>query len=45
MSNKLLKVAIVGTGMIANAGHIPAWKNLKDDVEIIAVSDMLEERA
>jgi len=45
MPDKLLKIAIVGTGMIANAGHIPAWKNLKDDVEIVAVSDMLEERA
>jgi predicted dehydrogenase len=45
MPDKLLKVAVVGTGMIANAGHIPAWKNLKDDVEIVAVSDMLEERA
>jgi len=45
MSDKLLKIAVVGTGMIANAGHIPAWKNLKNEVEIIAVSDMLEERA
>lgn len=45
MSNKLLKIAVIGTGMIANAGHIPAWKNLKDDVEIVAVSDILEDRA
>ncbi len=45
MSKELLKVAIVGTGMIANAGHIPAWKNLKDDVEIVSVSDVIEERA
>jgi predicted dehydrogenase len=45
MPDKLLKIAVVGTGMIANAGHIPAWKNLKDDVEVVAVSDMLEERA
>jgi predicted dehydrogenase len=45
MSEKILKVAVVGTGMIANAGHIPAWKNLKNDVEIVAVSDTLEERA
>lgn len=44
MSNKL-KVAVIGTGMIANAGHIPAWKNLKEDVEIVAVADMLEDRA
>jgi len=45
MSDKLFKVAVIGTGMIANAGHIPAWKNLKEDVEIVAVADVLEERA
>jgi len=45
MSNKLFKVAIIGTGMIANAAHIPAWKNLKEDVEIAAVADIREERA
>jgi predicted dehydrogenase len=45
VSDKLLKVAVIGTGMIANAGHIPAWKNLKEDVEILAVADILEERA
>lgn len=45
MSDKLFKVAVIGTGMIANAGHIPAWRNLKDDVEIVAVSDVQEERA
>ena len=45
MSDKLFKVAIIGTGMIANAGHIPAWKNLKQDVEIVAVADILEDRA
>lgn len=45
MSDKVFKVAIIGTGMIANAGHIPAWKNLKEDVEIVAVADVLEDRA
>ena len=45
MPKELLKVAVIGTGMIANAGHIPAWKNLKEDVELVAVADMLEERA
>ncbi|MBD3184497.1 gfo/Idh/MocA family oxidoreductase [Candidatus Poribacteria bacterium] len=39
------RIGIIGTGMIANAGHIPAWKNLEDDVEIVAVSDILEDRA
>ncbi|MGY8824604.1 MAG: Gfo/Idh/MocA family protein [Candidatus Latescibacterota bacterium] len=37
MSEKRLKIAIIGAGMIANAGHIPAWKNLADDVEIAAI--------
>jgi len=45
MSEKLFKVAVIGTGMIANAGHIPAWKNLNEDVEIVAVADVLEDRA
>jgi predicted dehydrogenase len=45
MSDKVFKVAVIGTGMIANAGHIPAWKNLKEDVEIVAVADALEDRA
>jgi len=39
------KVAIIGTGMIANAAHIPAWKNLKDDVEIVALADINQDRA
>jgi predicted dehydrogenase len=39
------KVAIIGTGMIANAGHIPAWKNLKEDVELVAVADIMGDRA
>ena len=39
------RVAVIGTGMIATAGHIPAWKNLADDVEIVAVADQQEARA
>lgn len=45
MAEKRFKVAIIGTGMIANAGHIPAWKNLKDDVEVAAVADINKDRA
>ena len=45
MSDERLKVAVIGTGMIANAGHIPAWKNLAEDVEVVAVADVLEDRA
>ena len=44
MSDKF-KVAIIGTGMIATAAHIPAWKHLKEDVELVAVADIDEERA
>jgi predicted dehydrogenase len=45
VAKKKLKVAIIGTGMIATAAHIPAWQNLKDQVEIAGVSDILEDRA
>jgi predicted dehydrogenase len=39
------RVAVIGTGMIATAGHIPAWKSLPDEAEIVAVADLNEERA
>ena len=42
---KTLRVGIIGTGMIATAGHIPAWKNLPEDVELVGVADILEDRA
>jgi len=45
MSDDKLKVGIIGTGMIAVAGHLPAWKNLRDDVEVVGVADILEQRA
>jgi len=31
--------------MIGNAAHIPAWKNLSQDVEVVGVADVSEERA
>jgi predicted dehydrogenase len=31
--------------MIANSAHLPAWKNLVDDVEVVGVADIIEERA
>lgn len=37
-----LTVAIISAGMIANKAHIPAYLNLKDKVEILAVCDMNE---
>lgn len=45
MAQQKLKVGVIGTGMIATAGHIPAWKSLKDDVEVAAVADIQEDRA
>ena len=40
-----LKAAIIGSGMIANAAHIPAYRNLKDSMEIVAVADSREDAA
>jgi len=45
MANDKLKVGIIGTGMIAVSGHLPAWKNLAEEVEVIGVADILEDRA
>jgi predicted dehydrogenase len=44
MANKPLRVAVVGAGMIANAGHIPGWK-AQPGVEIVAVADAIEANA
>ena len=38
MTTEKLKVAVIGTGMIANGGHVPAWKNLSGQVEIVGVA-------
>lgn len=45
MAKAKLKVGIIGTGMITVSGHMPAWKNLADDVEVVGVADILEDRA
>ena len=39
------KVAVVGNGMIANAAHIPAWKDIAGTVDIVAVADNREQAA
>lgn len=41
---KKLRIGIIGNGGIAKWAHIPAYKNM-DNVEIIAVCDIIEERA
>jgi predicted dehydrogenase len=40
MDKKIYRVVVIGTGMIANAAHIPAWRDLKDDVELVGVADI-----
>jgi predicted dehydrogenase len=44
MSKKLLRVAAIGTGIIANAGHIPAWQSLKE-AEVLGVAGTQVDRA
>lgn len=43
MKTPLYRVAIIGTGMIANAAHLPAWKSLRDVVEVVGVADIRRE--
>ena len=40
MGDDRLRVAIIGAGMIANVGHIPAWRDLGDEVEVVAVASL-----
>lgn len=40
-----LRVAVIGAGMIANEAHLPAWKNLPQDVEVVGVADLRIEAA
>jgi predicted dehydrogenase len=44
MSRKL-RVGIIGSGGIASGVHIPNYEKLKDRVEIVAVTDVVKERA
>ncbi|MDL2205305.1 Gfo/Idh/MocA family oxidoreductase [Eubacteriales bacterium OttesenSCG-928-N13] len=42
---KKYRVAVIGTGMIANAAHIPAYKFWKDDFELVACADIRKDAA
>jgi len=44
MGSDKLRVAVIGAGMIANAGHIPAWKH-QSGAEVVAVADLEEVNA
>ena len=47
LSEKAPRIAIIGTGMIANAAHIPAINNLRRQglVELVACADIRPEAA
>lgn len=40
MDNRKLKAAVISAGMIANQGHIPAYRTMPDEVSIEAVCDI-----
>ena len=43
--NKKLKVGIVGAGNIATSCHLPSYQELSDRVEVVAIADIVPERA
>ena len=38
MAETKLRAAVICTGMIANSGHIQAWKHLEEDGDLAAVA-------
>ena len=42
---KKLKVGIIGAGNIATSAHLPSYEKLKDIAEVIAIADIVPERA
>ena len=44
MPKDKVNVAVIGAGMIANAGHIRAWKQ-QPEVEVVGVADKVQENA
>ena len=40
-----LRVGIIGAGNIATSAHLPAYGELKDLVEVVAIADIVPERA
>ena len=40
-----IKIGIIGCGGIANGKHMPSYKNLADEAEMVAFCDIIEERA
>ena len=42
---KKLRVGIIGAGNIATSAHLPAYQQLTDIVEVVAIADIVPERA
>ena len=42
---KKLKVGIIGAGNISTSAHLPAYAELTDSVEVVAIADLVLERA
>lgn len=42
---KKLRIALIGCGTIANGRHIPAYQELRDEIEVKYCVDIIEERA
>ena len=42
---KKLRVGIIGAGNIATSAHLPAYQELTDIVEVVAIADIVPERA
>ena len=42
---KKLRVGIIGAGNIATSAHLPAYQKLTDIVEVVAIADIVPERA
>lgn len=45
MSNSKFRVGIIGTGGIANQKHMPTLAKMKDQIEMVAFCDIIEEKA
>ncbi|MBD3177255.1 MAG: gfo/Idh/MocA family oxidoreductase, partial [Armatimonadia bacterium] len=45
MPQEKMRVAIIGSGMIALIAHVPSWKALSKDVELVGTADILPDRA
>jgi predicted dehydrogenase len=45
MAKDVYKVALISAGMISNAAHIPAYRNLGKRIELVGIADIRQEAA